>query len=305
VPISLSIVHALHVRTQGQGFALPFSYVLRTLPVTPADVIDAPVAGSEMPNGRARRIRVKEPTESTLQSAEVIVTTEEVPLLSLSEMLGYGSGAGKEQLAVLLEVGQRRLALAVEEVVEERDIVVRALPSHLRRKAIRGASVTSDGGLLLLLDVQDLMAPASGKTAPRPSRIPVRPAETPGPRVLVVDDSVFIRRTLELTLSRGGFDVQTARDGVEALSMMMESLPRVLILDIEMPRLDGFELLSVLRGSEQFAGVRVAMLTSRGGERHRELALSLGADDYLIKPCPQELLLGTVQRLIREVPVNA
>src|SRR5262249_28832118 len=136
-------------------------------------------------------------------------------------------------------------------------------------------------------------------------RIPVQPAGAASPRVLVVDDSVFIRRTLELTLSRAGYEVQTARDGVEALSMMMESLPRVLILDIEMPRLDGFELLSVLRGSEQFAGIRVAMLTSRGGERHRELALSLGADDYLIKPCPQELLIGTVQRLISEVSVKA
>ncbi|HEV8190314.1 MAG TPA: response regulator [Ktedonobacterales bacterium] len=304
VPISLSIVHVLHIHTQGQGFALPFSYVLRTLPVTSADVTDAPAAALEMPNSGARLIRVKEPIESTLQSAEEMTTIEEIPLLSLSEMLGYGSAAGKEQLAVLLEFGQRRLALAVEQVVEERDIVVRALPSHLRRKAIRGASVTSDGGLLLLLDVQDLMAPTTGKAVPRPGRAPVRTTETAGPRVLVVDDSVFIRRTLELTLSRGGYEVQTARDGVEALGMMMESLPRVLILDIEMPRLDGFELLSVLRGSEQFAGLRVAMLTSRGGERHRELALSLGADDYLIKPCPQELLLGTVQRLIMEAPVN-
>lgn len=305
VPISLSIVHALHIHTQGQGFALPFSYVLRTLTVTPDDVIVAPKRGSETPNSPARRICVQDPVESTLQSADVTITTAEVPLLSLSEMLGYDSRPEKERLAVLLELGQRRLALAVEEVVEERDIVVRALPGHLRRKAIRGASVTSDGGLLLLLDVPELMTPAVGKTPPRASRVPVHPTETPGPRVLVVDDSVFIRRTLELTLSRAGYEVQTARDGVEALSMMMESLPRVLILDIEMPRLDGFELLSVLRGSEQFAGVRVAMLTSRGGERHRELALSLGADDYLVKPCPQELLLGTVQRLIMGAAVKA
>src|SRR5262249_27422419 len=139
----------------------------------------------------------------------------------------------------------------------------------------------------------------------RSTRVREKAVEAPFPRVLVVDDSVSIRRTLELTLRRAGYEVETARDGVEALSAMMESLPRVLVLDIEMPRLDGFELLSVLRGSEQFAGVRVVMLTSRGGERHRELALSLGADEYLVKPCPNELLLGTVQRLIMEASARA
>jgi chemotaxis protein histidine kinase CheA/ActR/RegA family two-component response regulator len=305
VPISLSIVRALAVRAHGQGFALPSSYVLRTLSIMPGDIIGA-APGTNRTNGPPWRVRVAEAAGSAPESdASVESRLEEIPLLSLSELLGHAPGATAARLAVLLEVGQRRIALEVDDFMEERDIVVRALPRHLRRKAIRGASVTSDGTLLLLVDVPELVAPAFGKAAPRPVGMPSPSAETPAPAVLIVDDSVSIRRTLELILSRAGYEVQTARDGVEALNMMLASPPRVLILDIEMPQLDGFELLSVLRGSEQFAGVRVVMLTSRGGERHREYALSLGADDYLIKPCPQELLLDTVQRLIMEAPVKA
>ena len=113
--------------------------------------------------------------------------------------------------------------------------------------------------------------------------------------LLVVDDSMSIRGALELTLTRAGFDVQLARDGIEAFEMMLVSVPRIMVLDIEMPRLDGFELLSVMRDTPRFAGVRVVMLTSRAADKHREQAMKLGASAYLIKPCPQETLIETVR----------
>jgi chemosensory pili system protein ChpA (sensor histidine kinase/response regulator) len=115
-----------------------------------------------------------------------------------------------------------------------------------------------------------------------------------------VDDSVSIRGALELTLTRAGFEVQLARDGIEALELMLVSVPQVMVLDIEMPRLDGFELLSVMRDMPQFAGVRVIMLTSRAADKHREQALKLGAADYLIKPCPQETLIEAVRAQLPE-----
>jgi DNA-binding response OmpR family regulator len=157
--------------------------------------------------------------------------------------------------------------------------------------------------VLLLLDVPALAAPMlDGGMIPgvRRRRPITRPLRALAPRVLVVDDSISIRRSLETALDRAGFEVQLARDGIEALEMMLVSPPRVVVLDIEMPRLDGFELLSILRGSRQFQGVRVAMLTSRATDKHRAHALSLGAEAYLVKPCPNETLIKTVRQLIEE-----
>jgi chemosensory pili system protein ChpA (sensor histidine kinase/response regulator) len=150
----------------------------------------------------------------------------------------------------------------------------------------------------LLLDLPELLqsAQSGDQLNPAPRRKPLPPAEvSKAPRVLVVDDSMSIRGALELTLTRAGFDVQLARDGIEAFEMMRVAVPRVVVLDIEMPRLDGFELLSVMRETPQFAEIRVVMLTSRAADKHREQALKLGASAYLIKPCPQETLIETVR----------
>jgi DNA-binding response OmpR family regulator len=113
-----------------------------------------------------------------------------------------------------------------------------------------------------------------------------------------VDDSLSIRQALVSALSHAGYAMQTAHDGMEALEMLMESLPALVVLDIEMPRLDGYELLSVMRSHAQLAKVPVVMLTSRGAQRHRLHAESLGADAYLVKPCPDEDLVATIRHLL-------
>jgi chemosensory pili system protein ChpA (sensor histidine kinase/response regulator) len=207
-------------------------------------------------------------------------------------------------MALVVEAGARRAALLVDDVLDEQEVIVQALPAHLRRRAVRGATVTPHGQMLLLLDVQEVVSGARPQYARgRPAASPV-PAPSPeaslAPRVLVVDDSVTIRRSLGASLSRAGFEVLLARDGIEALDTMLLSPPRVVILDVEMPRLDGFELLSILRSSPQLAGVRVVMLTSRAANKHRQHAFNLGAQAYLIKPCPQETLIETVRGLLVE-----
>ena len=119
------------------------------------------------------------------------------------------------------------------------------------------------------------------------------------PVVMVVDDSLSMRRTLELQLTRAGYQVITAKDGQEALELLAGSQPNLLLLDIEMPRLDGYELLARLRRQGPFKHLPVAMLTSRAADIHRRHALELGADAYLVKPCPHDLLLGTVAELVK------
>ena len=304
VPISLSVAHALHIYAGGQEYAVPFSSVRRTLSLSSTELL-ASIERVDGARGVAEhttlRTRVEAPGGLALGGEREAY--EEIPVLPLAELLGFEQELHDPQLALLVETGRKRAAVLVDAVAEDSEVVVRALPPHLRRHAVRGATVTPDGRLLLLLDLVELITgELEGRRPTHPPRLrPLpRPAPSSVPHVLVVDDSISIRRSLELALGRAGFDVELASDGIEALGKMLERLPRVLVLDIEMPRLDGFELLSVLRGSPQFAATRVVMLTSRAGEQHREHARQLGAAAYLIKPCPSETLIETVRALIAE-----
>jgi len=335
VPISLSIVRALHIVAAGQSFAAPFSSVQRTVTIAPAELLPptTPRDGAQSDPGVSSRPSAPPPPririarardtlslasasdlglEGVMESAPLPGVAsqadprryEEIPVFALAELLGYEHQPREPQLALIVEVGQRRAALLIDEARDDMEVVVRTLPKHLRRRAIRGATAQPDGETLLLLDLPELIAQRLAGTyvQPRPRPTPTL-AQTPAPRALIVDDSVTIRRTLQLTLERAGFETQAARDGLEALDMIMASPPRVIILDVEMPRLNGFELLSIVRAAPQFAAVRVVMLTSRAAHKHRDYAYSLGADAYLVKPCPQEVLISTVRQLL-ETPDN-
>jgi chemosensory pili system protein ChpA (sensor histidine kinase/response regulator) len=125
------------------------------------------------------------------------------------------------------------------------------------------------------------------------------------PRILIVDDSASIRRVLQQDLARAGFDVNVARDGIDALQAMVKQPPQVVILDIEMPRLDGFEFLSALRDSSEGASARVIMLTSRASKKHQDYARQLGADAYFVKPCPIATLTAKIYELLESAPEKA
>jgi chemosensory pili system protein ChpA (sensor histidine kinase/response regulator) len=319
VPISLSIVRALSVQVAGQPFAVPFSSVLQMMSVGQDD-ISALSSGGFWNGTSSSAIRVAEhlrvrvaaletnrlelmPQASTpdgflSETGKLETIYEEIPVMRLADLLGFEVAVPATQLALIVEVGRRRAALLVDQVADDQEVVVQTLPPHLRRRSIRGATVTPDGVVQLLLDLPELLQGAfdGGQMPVSIWKKPVPRTEAAEvPTVLVVDDSMSIRGALELTLTRAGFHVALARDGIEAFEKMLISVPKVMVLDIEMPRLDGFELLSVMRDTPQFAGVRVVMLTSRAADKHREQAMKLGASAYLIKPCPQETLIETVR----------
>ncbi len=116
--------------------------------------------------------------------------------------------------------------------------------------------------------------------------------------VLIADDSVYIRQSVLQILSHGGYDAIEARDGVEALERLLSHSIDVLLLDIEMPNLNGYELLNILRANPQFAQLKVIMLTSRSSEKHQRHAQELGSHAYLTKPCPQDVLLTTISSVL-------
>jgi chemosensory pili system protein ChpA (sensor histidine kinase/response regulator) len=126
---------------------------------------------------------------------------------------------------------------------------------------------------------------------------------------LVVDDSITVRRVTQRLLERHGMRVMTAKDGVDALSILQDNLPDVILLDIEMPRMDGYELAAQVRGDARLADIPIVMITSRVGEKHRARAIELGVNDYLGKPYQENQLLDAIEPLVearrrKAVPVQ-
>jgi chemosensory pili system protein ChpA (sensor histidine kinase/response regulator) len=201
----------------------------------------------------------------------------------------------------------------IDEILQEQEIVVKRLPPHLRRRGVRGSTLSSTGDLILLLDLPELAHRALrelGTAALSRSAINrIRLAAAGGARtggqtkteeitVLVVDDSQAMRRTLEFQLTRAGYRVLAAKDGVDALEVITQKQqPDLVLLDIEMPRMDGYEVLSTLRSQRQYRALPIVMLTSRAAEKHRYHAMELGASAYLVKPCPHDELLYTIAKL--------
>ncbi|HEX2350616.1 MAG TPA: response regulator, partial [Ktedonobacterales bacterium] len=308
VPVSLSTAPVLEVSAEGQVFALPFSMVDYSAMIEPSKLklVESPGRHGEL---REWQLTLTPPASADADlldpTADVSAPVSvELRAYALAETLGFQQDASALRRAVIVQLHGQQVALLVESVGEGdvRVATVRPLPQHLRRRVVRGAIVRpEDGQVALLIDPLEALAQrvtgAQIMLRPTPSRAEPRAA---APCVLIVDDSVTIRRTLEQTLNQAGFKTSQARDGIEALERMEIELPRVVILDVEMPRLSGFELLAIMRDSPQYAQTRVVMLTSRAADRHREAALATGADAYLVKPCPQEILVETIRRLLTE-----
>jgi chemosensory pili system protein ChpA (sensor histidine kinase/response regulator) len=311
VPTSLSVAPVLEVNAAGQIFALPFALVEYTAIIEPARLRALVDAHAQAESGAPREWRM--PVDTSWRPALNVLAADadtmptppsDMPAYALAETLGFEQDASALQRIVVIRLGEQLVGLLVESVGEGeamRDATVRPLPRRLQRRVVRGAIVRpEDGQIALLIDPQEALAQrvAGNTLALRTVGPPAAPRAAP--YALVVDDSVTIRRTLEQALTQAGFKTGQARDGREALEMMERALPRVLILDVEMPRLSGFQLLKIMRRSSVYQQVRVVMLTSRAADEHREYALAIGADAYLVKPCPQDILVETIRRLLTE-----
>jgi chemosensory pili system protein ChpA (sensor histidine kinase/response regulator) len=180
---------------------------------------------------------------------------------------------------------------------------------------IAGATVLGSGEIVLILNpVQLAQMPRPELVAPpRPADADEVDAEANAPRplvtshtlqtlptVMVVDDSLTVRRVTQRLLSREGYQVVLAKDGVDALEQLQDYPPDVMLVDIEMPRMDGFDLTRNVRNDERFRGLPIIMITSRTAEKHREHALQLGVDAYLGKPYQEDELLELLAKYVRE-----
>ncbi|WP_293224002.1 hybrid sensor histidine kinase/response regulator [Microcoleus sp. PH2017_16_JOR_D_A] len=290
LPLLLSITEALMVKTDRNKIAVPLDAVEEILHIKASEVH---TAGNQpmlwWRDEFIRLVRLQDLLEYSVVGPDGPspdpLTQDHIPVLVLASTEGM-------------------LAVAVERLIGQQEIVVKPLPPPLSKpRGVLGSTILGDGKVVTILDVDDLVGqPLSNSSiAPVSGKVPqVAPTSSQSPQILVVDDSYTIRQLLSLMLTRARYRVVQAKDGLDALEKLQNGLDCSLaIVDIEMPRMDGFELLRSMRSTQRFAKIPVAMLTSRSGEKHRQMAMELGANQYFTKPYSESQLLEAIPKLIK------
>jgi chemotaxis protein histidine kinase CheA/ActR/RegA family two-component response regulator len=241
-----------------------------------------------------------------------------MPFKPLSDLLGfnrplprnnfYGTQEDESDLVSILVLRSdgNLLAVQVDKIIGDQEIVIKPLQGPASKPlGIAGATVLGDGQIIPIADVMELIDLARGTlvrhvSAQWASEMILPTNEQQESMVLIVDDSITVRELLSLTFKRAGYRVEQARDGQEAWDKLRAGLPcDIVFCDIEMPRMDGLEFLSRVQKDVALSKVPVAMLTSRGSDRHRQIAAQLGASGYFIKPYLEEALLDAAKRMIK------
>ncbi|MGQ7959785.1 Hpt domain-containing protein [Pseudomonas sp. SP16.1] len=208
---------------------------------------------------------------------------------------------------ILVRSSEHAVAVQVDSLAGSREIVVKSLgPQFAGVHGISGATILGDGRVVVILDllatIRVLHAHLQTQLAPRLASRQVAISEEVEidrpPLVMVVDDSVTVRKVTSRLLERNGMNVMTAKDGVDAIAQLQEHKPDIMLLDIEMPRMDGFEVATLVRHDERLKDLPIIMITSRTGEKHRERAMAIGVNQYLGKPYQESLLLETIAQLV-------
>jgi chemosensory pili system protein ChpA (sensor histidine kinase/response regulator) len=283
VPALMVVTPSLVVRAGDQTVALPLAQVRRVVRVASEELIQV---------GDTLLLQVDETTAPVRFLSESLQTHGEVTELPPTV------------LVVTVAVGDRLIPVIVDDIVGQHEAVVSPpAPPFEVIPGLAGTTIQGNGDVLLVLNVLELFGDSvdraqrfTGPVSSIPNDEPLRP-----PTVLVVDDSLSVRRVVSRALSKHGWQVKEARDGVQALAMVPTVSPDVILLDVEMPRMDGYEVTSTLKRQPEYRDIPIVMLTSRGGDRHRQKAAELGVDAYLVKPYQETTLL----RVLREVALSA
>jgi chemosensory pili system protein ChpA (sensor histidine kinase/response regulator) len=247
---------------------------------------------------------------------EFIHGGQEYRVRSLAEMLetpNYKIPDGVKSLpAVLVRLGEgltgaeRRVALLVDTLFGNREIVSKAVgPQVSAVQGVSGATILPDGRVVLIIDAPALVTNRARRIAVeavQADQVAATPLSDERATIMVVDDSITIRRVTQRLLERAGFRVVLAKDGLDAMAQLQTETPATMLLDIEMPRADGFEVAAFVRNSERLKDLPIIMITSRSGEKHRDRARQIGVNRYVIKPYQEEQLLSEVRAMLELRP---
>ncbi|HEX2530531.1 MAG TPA: response regulator, partial [Burkholderiaceae bacterium] len=298
LPLTLAVTQVVLVSTGGRTFAIPSVLVEQV---------------QQLKTGMLA---------AAYNDGAIVWQGQRVPMYYLSTLLGDADAAPVTQQyspIMILKSGDDRVAIHVDEVQGNREIVVKNIgPQLARMVGIAGATVLGSGDIVLILnpvplaqraayesvraprilssDIPDTMGAVAEMVASRPVGAQIKPIQglRAQPIVMVVDDSLTVRRVTQRLLSREGYQVIVAKDGVDALQRLQEITPDVMLVDIEMPRMDGFDLTRNVRRDERTRDIPIIMITSRTAAKHRNYAMELGVNEYLGKPYREDALLKLV-----------
>ena len=297
VPLTLIISQALFVRCGTSTFALPLAFVEEIRRLRPEEIED--VGGKLLTRVRGA-------------VTEVVRLDLQLSLPLLEPLNGYLH-------MVIVKVAGKHFGIVMEEVLGKDEIVIKNLGDYLRRvKLFPGTTIAPDGSLILLIDLNRLVSADTAERHALPSSSPAArvfapgaeavaagsiPAEAVDPlandRVVVVaDDSISVRKFVGRMLEKVGYRVKLASDGLEASEIVAQVGCHLIITDLEMPRMNGYELLAHLRQAAATRRIPVLVVTSRAGAKHRERALKEGAAGFLTKPVQEDQLIATVTSLM-------
>jgi chemosensory pili system protein ChpA (sensor histidine kinase/response regulator) len=298
LPLTLSISKALSCLNNQARIAFPMDGV--------EDMFDVP----------KDRIQINQHNHTCIPWRDTLLTFQPLSeLLQFNRSLGrgrvYGGSQDEDMVSiVVLRSANTFIGIQVDRVLGEQEIVIKQIEGPVPKPmGIAGATVLGDGRVMPIGDVLELIDIAQGRVRREAgsslwSQVELPPEEniTPvktEPTVLIVDDSITVRELLSMSFNKVGYRVEQARDGQEAWEKLRSGLPCELVFcDIEMPRMDGLELLSRMQKDGILKRIPIAMLTSRGADRHRQMAVDLGASGYFTKPYLEEALLDAAQRML-------
>jgi chemosensory pili system protein ChpA (sensor histidine kinase/response regulator) len=293
LPFTLAVTQAILVRIGESTFAIPMTSVQGVARISPDEL--------------ARRMAEPDPAFE--------YNNEQYGIHDLAELLGHAaSHAGdEEQLPLLLtRSGDLRAAIRIDEVIGSREIVVKSVgPQVSSVPGILGATIMGDGSVLIILDLAPLVRHGISRREQRLAegfdvvQMPAIEDERVRSLVMVVDDSITMRKVTGRVLERHEYEVVTAKDGVDALEKLNDRVPDLMLLDIEMPRMDGYELATHMKADPRLRQVPIIMITSRTGEKHRQRAFDIGVDRYLGKPYQEAELLAQIAEVVEQRAMEA
>ncbi|GMV30566.1 MAG: hypothetical protein AMXMBFR59_26910 [Rhodanobacteraceae bacterium] len=292
LPFTLAVTQAILVRLGDATYAIPMSSVQGVVRIGREDL--------------ERRLGTPNPVYA--------YAGEEFHIYELAQLLNVAVPRLLDEAQVPLlmtRTGDQRAAVRIDGVIGSREVVVKSVGPQISSVAgIFGATIMGDGSVVMILDLAPLvrrfvaLRAASVEAgvdiatlAPQPVAPPVE--ERRQPLVMVVDDSITMRKVTTRVLERNDMDVITAKDGLDAVEKLQDKVPDLMLLDIEMPRMDGYELATYMKNDPRLKLVPIIMITSRTGEKHRQRALEIGVERYLGKPYQEVDLLRNVQETLR------
>lgn len=284
IPFTVSINRALMVVVQEETYAVPLNTIEGIVRVSPYELeayyqTDAPMF------------------EYAGQPYKLIYTGN---LLSKSKKPSF-EGQTTPLPVILARGGDLSVALQVDKVIGSREVVVKALGRQFDKVGgISGATVLGDGSVVVILDVLALVQNVEVQAEQFVSNVPLVD-ETAVKTVMIVDDSVTVRKVTSRLMERQGWTVVTAKDGLDAVEQLQDIYPDIVLLDIEMPKMDGFEVLRAVRRDARLKHLPIMMITSRTGEKHKQQAFGLGVNAYLGKPFQEADLISSIEEVLAEM----